>query len=440
MLESINKLLWGFAAIMIVTGGFVFTKKFGGVQFHFKRMFSSLFQKNNNGGISAFGTLMMVMAGRIGVGSLAGVALAIYYGGPGAIFWMWIITLLCAVHTFAETVLGNIYKEKDFKKIYKGGPMYYIKNGLHKPKLGLLYAIFILIAYVGGFIGIQANTITKSLNIIYLLSPIIVGLILVFLTAIIIFGGVERISNITNKLVPCMTLFYVGISFFIIIMSWNHIPQVFGSIFSDAFNMKSFIGGFIPMVMIGIQRGIFAMEAGLGTGSIASSITNSDDSISLGYIQVIGIYITMFLICTSTALVILNSNYLTLDFADMNGIELTQHAFTNFLGNFGNYFVFISILLFSFSTILTGYYYGESSLKYIKKNVNSFHLTILKVITLIILFLGAIMSSTLLWKIVDIMVAILAIVNVYALYELKDDVKSEIIYDKKVKCDKMNLR
>ena len=433
MLESVNKLLWGLASFMIIGCGFLFTALFRGPQFQFKKMFQALFKKNSSEGISAMETLMMVLAGRIGVGSLAGVALAIYYGGPGTIFWMWMITFLCAIHTFAETVLGNIYKEKDFKKVYKGGPMYYIKNGLSKPKLGFIYALFILIAYVGGFIGVQANTITKSLNMIIPFPSFLVGLILVILTALIIFGGVERISSMTNKLVPFMTLFFVSVSLYILILSWKQIPSILGSIMTNAFTIKSFLGGFIPMIMIGIQRGIFAMEAGLGTGSIASSITNSDDSISLGYIQVIGVYITMFLICTSTALVILCSNYVEVNFMDMNGIELTQHAFTHFLGSFGNYFIFLSILLFSFSTILTGYYYGESSLKYMIPKSTSFHLMILKMITLLILFIGAVMSSTILWKIVDIMVAILAIINVYALYELKDDVKNEITLNKQRK-------
>ena len=433
MLESVNKLLWGLASFMIIGCGFLFTTLFRGPQFQFQKMFQALFKKNSGEGISAMETLMMVLAGRIGVGSLAGVALAIYYGGPGTIFWMWMITLLCAIHTFAETVLGNIYKEKDFKKVYKGGPMYYIKNGLSKPQLGFIYALFILIAYVGGFIGIQANTITKSFNMIIPIPSFLLGLFLVILTALIIFGGVERISSMTNKLVPFMTLFFVSVSLYILILSWKQIPSILGSIMTNAFTIKSFLGGFIPMIMIGIQRGIFAMEAGLGTGSIASSITNSDDSISLGYIQVIGVYITMFLICTSTALVILCSNYVEVNFMDMNGIELTQHAFTHFLGSFGNYFIFISILLFSFSTILTGYYYGESSLKYMIPKTTPIHLMILKMITLLILFIGAMMSSTILWKIVDIMVALLVLINVYALYELKDDVKNEITLNKQRK-------
>ncbi len=430
MLEWLNKVLWAVAAVIIFCSGIYFSKELRFPQFYFKKIFKSLKPDKKTQGISPFGTLMMVLAGRIGVGSLAGVALAIYYGGPGAIFWMWMITFLCAIHTFYETIVGNVYKEHDFKNVYKGGPMYYMKNGLHLKKLGMIYAIFILISYVGGFIGIQANTITKSIQMILPILPFLVGVMLVFFTALIIFGGVERISGMTNKLVPLMTLFYVGISLFILVKSSSKLGNVILLIVEDAFNFKSFISGFLPMLMIGIQRGIFAMESGLGTGSIASSITDNNDSVSLGYLQVLGIYITMFLICTSTAFVILTSNYLDFDFSKMNGIELTQHAFTYHLGSFGNYFVFLSILLFSFSTILTGYYYGESSLKYLSKKVSSKKLMILKIVTLVVLFAGCIMSPDLLWKFVDILVAFLALINIYALFKLKNVVKYEFFAKK----------
>lgn len=430
MFEILNKVLWGVASIVIIFSGLYFSKELFFPQINIKALLHSVKRDTKKESISPISTLMMVLAGRIGVGSLAGVALAIYYGGAGAIFWMWIITLICAIHTFYETILGNVYKERDFGDVYKGGPMYYIKNGLHKPKIGMIYAVLILLAYVGGFIGIQANTITKSIQVIFPIMPVIVGIILVIATAIIIFGGVTRISNMTNKLVPLMTLFYVGVSGYILIKSGSKIPNVLKLIITDAFNVTSFISGFLPMLIIGIQRGIFAMEAGLGTGSIASSITANDDSVSLGYLQIIGIYITIFLICTATAFIILTSNYLNFDFSNMNGIELTQHAFTYHLGNFGNYFVFINILLFSFSTILTGYYYGESSLKYLNKKVTSKKLFILKIVNLSVILLGSLMSPGVLWKIVDILVAFLALINIYALFSLKDVVKEEVMQNK----------
>ena len=434
MLESVNKILWGFAIALLLFTGFYFSIICHFPQFKINKILNSLtLKKDRDSSISSFDSLMMVLAGRIGVGSLAGTALAIFYGGAGSIFWMWIITIVGAIHTYAETILGNIYKEKDFKNIYKGGPMYYIKNGLNNSKLGFVYASLILIAYVGGFIGIQANTINKSLNNIFFMPSILVGVIVVLFTGMVIFGGIERISKITSKLVPFMTLFYVFVTFLILINNFNKIPSIIKVIFVEAFNIKSFIGGFIPSFIIGIQRGLFAIEAGLGTGSIASSVSGEKDSIKLGYIQILGVYITMFLICTPTALVILSTNYLNYNLNDINGIELTQNAFNYYLGNFGNYFIFICILLFSFSTILTGYYYGESSLKYILNKVTKKSLFILKIITLIVIFIGTVMSPTLLWKIVDILVALLAIINVYSMYSLK----SSFIYNKKINCGKM---
>ena len=434
MLESVNKLIWGLAIAVLLFSGIYFSILCHFPQFKLNMIFSSLtLKKDTDNSISSFDSLMMVLAGRIGVGSLAGTALAIFYGGAGSIFWMSIITIIGAIHTYAETILGNIYKEKDFKNIYKGGPMYYIKNGLNNPKLGLVYAILILIAYVGGFIGIQANTINKSLNNIFYIPSVLVGIIIVIFTGIVIFGGIERISKITSKLVPIMTLFYVFVTFTILIINYDKIPVIFKTILVEAFNFKSFVGGFIPTFIIGIQRGLFAIEAGLGTGSIASSVSDEKDSIKLGFIQVLGVYITMFLICTTTAFVILSTNYMNSKFIDINGIELTQTAFNYYLGNFGNYFIFICILLFSFSTILTGYYYGESSLKYILKKVTKSSLFILKIVTLLVIFIGTIMSPTLLWKIVDILVALLAIINVYSMYSLK----SSFIYNKKANCGKM---
>lgn len=430
MLDISNRIVWAVATALILLSSFYFSFHLSFPQFNFKKMFSSLFQKEKTGGISPFQTLMMVLAGRIGVGSIAGVALAIHIGGVGTIFWMWIIALLSAVNCYAETVLGIVYHEKDEGDVYKGGPSYYIKKGLGKPALGALYAILVLISYIGGFIGIQSNTIIKSLGEIIVIDPYIIGFILVILTSVIIFGGVKQIASATEKLVPIMTIAYLGIAFYIILVNYQMIPNIFLSIIKGAFHWKSFLGGFLPTFMIGIQRGLFSNEASLGTGSIASSTTNVENPSSQGYVQMIGIYITTLFICTATAFIILTSNYQELVLSDVNGIEITQYAFFYHLGNIGNWIVFISIILFSFSTILTGYYYGESSLKYFFKKIKKSYLIFLKLITLVVVFLGCVTSSELLWKLVDIFVALLAIINTYALLRLKNVIKEEQIVEK----------
>lgn len=425
MLELINKISWAIATIFLVFSGIYFTFKLKGVQFKFKRMLKSLLKKDEKSAIKPYQTLMMVLAGRIGVGSIAGVALAIYLGGVGAIFWMWIIAFIGASNSFAETVLGILYKEKDEKNIYKGGPSYYIKKGLNNKKLGAIYACLVIFSYVGGFLSIQSNTITKSINQIIDISPIIVGIIISIFTSFIIFGGIKRIANTASKIVPFMTIGYVLIAIYICIVNIDRLPNIFISIIKDAFDFKPFFSGFLGTMVIGVQRGIFSNEAGLGTGAIASSTVATEDASSQGYLQMIGVYITTMLICTSTAIIILTSPYQTLILNDVNGIEITQSAFTYHLGNVGNYLIFLSIILFSFTTILTGYYDGEASLKYFFKEVKKRYLLYLKIATIFILFIGCMIASTTLWAFVDILVALEAIINIYALVMLRKDVIHE---------------
>ena len=430
MIYLIEKILWLINSSLIIISSIYFTFKLNFVQTKVITMFKELFKKNKvKDSISPLQSLMLVLAGRIGVGSIAGVAIAIYYGGPGTIFWMWIICFLSASITFAETLLGVYFKEKDEKNINRGGPSYYLSKGLNKKVLGNIYAILIILSYVGGFLSIQSNTITKSIQNFVNINSITIGIVICVLTSFIIFGGIKKIAKVSTTLVPLMTIIYVITALFITIINSDKIIDILVLIIKDAFNFKSVTGGILGTIVIGIQRGIFSSEAGLGTGAIAASTTNSKP-VSQGFVQMIGIYITTFLICTSTAIIILTSNYNSISFTDLNGIEITQYAFNYHLGNFGILIVFISICLFSFSTILSGYYDGESSLKYLLKNPKKY-LIILKIITIIILFLGSIISSSKLWNIVDILVALLAIINIYGIYKLKDIIIKEYKKSKK---------
>ncbi len=433
MIDILNRILWAIATVLIITTSIYFTFHLKFIQFHLREMFHNLLHKSKvKDGISSFQVLMMTLAGRIGVGSIAGIALAIYIGGIGSIFWLWITAILSSVLAYAETVLGMIYKKRDTGFIYKGGPAYYISNGLGKKNLGKLYAILIIVCYIGGFIGIQSNTITKSIQEIRPVGPHIVGVVMVVVTLVIIFGGVKKISSVTGKIVPVMTLAYLGLASYIMVVNWSQIPSLFFNICKEAFHFRPFLTGFLTSFIVGIQRGIFSNEAGLGTGSIAASTSNSDSPTEQGYIQILGIYITSLLICTATALIILTSDYSLYTFTDVNGIEITQMAFQYHLGSVGNAFIFSSILLFAFSTILTGYYYVESSLKFFFDKIHPILLILLKVITLFVVYLGCIMSSTFLWKLVDVLVALLAIINIYGLFYLRDEVKQELfIYNMK---------
>lgn len=414
MLKIIDSILWAIATILMVYSGVYFTYKLKFVQFNFKEMFRNIIKKENYS-ISPFESLMMVLGGRIGVGSIAGIALAIYLGGIGSIFWMWIIGFISAANSFAETTLGVKYQEKD-NNLYKGGPSYYIKNGLNNKKLGRMYAFIIVISQVFGFLSIQANTITNSINI----NHVINGLIITLISFIIINKSTKQLFKISSKLVPIMTLIYILASIFIIINNIDQIPNLFKSIIFEAFNFKSLGFGVLSSFIVGIQRGIFSNEAGLGTGAIAASTVKTQFPANQGYVQILGIYITTFLVCTATALVILTSDINFLG-NNLNGIEITQNAFIYHLGNIGNIIVVLSIILFAFSTILAGFYDAESNLKYLTNKTNY-----LKIVICIVLFISSIIPAKTIWEIVNILTAILAIINIYAIIKLKKDVIFEL--------------
>ena len=418
VLGLINNYLWIVTTLIIVITGLYLTIKLKGVQFDFKNMFKSLKKdKREKNGLSPFRTLMLALAGRIGVGSISGVALAIYVGGPGTIFWIWIIALICAPLAYCESYLGVKYKEKD-KNHYIGGPAYYLKKACKNPKLGIIYAVLIIICYVIGYMSVQSNTIMKATYSLVDIKPIMIGLILSILSGIIIFGGIKKISDATSRIVPFMSGVYIFLALFIIFKNVSLVPNMFNLIFKSAFNFKSFTSGFLATLLMGVQRGLFSNEAGIGTGSIAAASGSSNDPKKSGLLQMIGVYITSLFICTATAIIILISSYNTLNLTDVNGIEIASYAFSYHLHDLGNIILSISIFLFAFSTILTGYYYGESSLKFL---TNKKYVTLLKVLTILIIFLGCILSPTILWKFTDLMVALLALINIYAIIKMRHD-------------------
>lgn len=427
MLKIITDVLWSIAIIFLIGGGIYFSIKLNFPQFKIKSLFKG-FKKNDKNSVSPFKSLTISLAARVGVGSLAGIALAIYIGGAGTIFWIWIVGIITSINTYCESYLGIKYQEKD-NDSYIGGPSYYIEKGLKNKNLAKLYSILIIMAYIIGFMTIQANTITISIYEYYKIKPIITGVILALISFISIMKGLNSVVSITSKLVPVMGIGYIILSIVIILMNITKIPSVLLEIITSAFNIKSISGGIISTFLIGIQRGVFSTEAGLGTGSIASSCSHVKDKVSLGLIQILGIYFTVFIVCTSTALIILTTDYKTLIFENINGIELTQYALNYHLGKTGIVVLMLSVISLAYSTIVAGYYYGESCLKYLFKNISKKYINLLKILTILLLIIGSIANATLLWNTVDILVAILAIINMYALIKLR----KEIIVDYKQK-------
>lgn len=419
MFNILNTVLWQTAIVFLLGGGLYFTFKLKGIQFKFIDMLKSFKSDNQSDNqVTPFKSLTMALAARIGVGSLAGIALAIYIGGKGTIFWIWVSSIITSVNAFSESLLGIKYHEK-INGQYVGGPAYYIDKGLKRKNLAKCYAFLIIFAYIVGFMSIQANTIASSINNYYNIAPIITGIIIAIISGYIIIKGLKEILDVTSILVPIMGISYLLLSIIIIVVNYQKLPDVLISIIQDAFKIKALTTGLLTTFVIGIQRGVFSTEAGLGSGAIASGAVATNDCVGIGLTQVLGIYFTSFIICTATALIILTSPYETLNLTNINGIEITQFALNYHLGKLGITILVISIIAFAFSTIIAGYYYGESNLKYLKGKLKKTDLFILKTSTIIILVIGSIVSASFLWSLVDILVAIMAIINMYSLLSLR---------------------
>ena len=415
----IRKGLWAIFSALLISSSLYFIFKLNFLPFRINKIKRKMVSKKKSSMMSA---LFLSLGGRIGVGSIAGVALAIYIGGPGSIFWLFVFSFLSSILAFCEVVLANKYKIKNSDGYYYGGPSYYLKYGLNKKIIGMLYAIILLFSYVFGFTGIQANTITLSIGNYFNISKYLIALILSIITFLIIIGGTRKVMKFSSIIVPFMSLLYIISSLIIILININKLPSSIALIIQSAFNIKPFFSSFIPMIIIGIQRGIFSSEAGIGTCAVSSCATDDTNLVRQGLIQMFGIYISIF-ICIVTALVIL----LCGNFDSLNGISVINNIFHKSFGVIGDLIILISIILFSFSTILTGFYYGESSLKFLD---NSSKNSWLKVFTIVSVFIGSIMREDKIWNLVDTLISILAIINLTALLLLRKEIFNELDYDK----------
>ncbi len=415
MYKVVEGVMWAIATVFIFSCGIYYTYSLKGIQFRFMDMFKCLLY-NAKSRISLFSSMLITLGGKVGVGSIAGIAIAVYIGGLGTIFWIMVVSIISIPIAFSEAVLGLKYQVKA-KENY-GGPGCYLSDGLHSKFLSRLYSYLIVFSFIGGFLSIQSNTIAMALS--PYISTFNAGLIIALVSFSII-GCTDKISKISKVLVPCMLLVYFSSSLIIIFRNYSVIPMLISYIVRDAFNFKTFGLG---MIVIGIQRGIFASEVGIGTGAISSSMVDDDYPARCGFVQMLGVYIVNLAVCLTTAIVVAMDIPQNLVVA--NGIELVQHAFAQING--GHIIVNVSIILFAFSTILSGYYVGSSAFKFLFSHSR---LTILSIVTVIVLIIGAISQAPLLWKIVNVCTALLAIINCYALLKLRYEVVHELErYDK----------
>lgn len=367
-ISGINDLLWSYVLIIMLLGcAFRFTFKTRFVQFRmFREMIRVLGDSANKAHegekhISSFQAFAVSLASRVGTGNLAGVATAIAVGGPGAVFWMWIIALLGSASAFVESTLAQLYKRKG-KESFIGGPAYYMRYGLGLNWMGILFAILISVTFGFAFNSVQSNTICAAMQGSFGFDPRIVGAVLTVLTLAIIFGGIQRIAKVSSVIVPVMALGYVALASGIVLFNITELPAVIKLIVSSAFGWEQAAGGTIgAALMQGIKRGLFSNEAGMGSAPNVAATASVTHPVKQGLIQTLGVFTDTLLICTCTAFIILFSGA-PLD-GSVNGVQLTQHALTLEVGKAGGIFVAVAIFLFAFSSIIGNYYYGEANIR-----------------------------------------------------------------------------
>ena len=444
LITSVNDAVWGYVLIIALVGcGLWFTWRTHFVQF---RMIGEMLRVLTDSAvdtveehvremgpqqrrISSFQAFAVSVATRVGTGNLAGVASAIAIGGPGAVFWMWMIALVGSATAFVESTLAQLFKQKH-KDSFIGGPAYYIQRGLHKRWMAVTFAILITCQFGLSNNSIQANTICGAMQEAFGWSPVWVGLVLAALGLIIVFGGIQRIAMVCGVLVPLMALGYLLLAIVIVVMNIELVPHVFKVIVFDAFGIEQVAGGGIgTTIMYGVKRGLFSNEAGEGSAPNVAATASTTHPVKQGLIQALGVFTDTLLVCSCTAFIILISGLYSVP--ELNGIALTQSALQSEVGAAGPVFVAIAIFLFAFSSIIGNYYYGEANIRFITPNTTI--MTIYRICSAgVMVIFGAIASFELVWNIVDFFMAFLTACNLIAIvllgryaFRLLDDYRSQ---------------
>lgn len=364
--------------------------------------------------ISSFQAFTISLASRVGTGNLAGVATAITVGGPGAIFWMWIIALLGSSSAFVESSLAQLFKIRG-KHSYIGGPAYYMERGLKKRWMGILFAVLITITFGFAFNSVQSNTMSAALESAFAVKPWLSGTIISVLTLIIIFGGVQRIATISSIIVPIMAVGYILLALFVVLSNIDRIPTVIGQIIGNAFGWHQAVGGGIgAALMQGIKRGLFSNEAGMGSAPNAAATAHVTHPAKQGFIQALGVFTDTLLICSCTAFIILFSEEHIGN--GLDGIQLTQAALTNEVGSIGGIYVAIATLFFAYSSILGNYYYGEANIRFFTSR--RWPVLLYRILVGGMVMFGSLASLNLVWSLADVTMALMSICNLIAIFLL----------------------
>lgn len=417
----LNQIIWEYLLVAVLLGlGLFFSIRLKFAQFtYIPEMFRVLFDKRavsakGKKGTSPFQAFTISTASRVGTGNLAGVAAAISVGGPGAVFWMWMVAVLGGASSFIESTLAQIYKVPE-KNQYRGGPAYYMEKGLKNRKLGIIFAITITFTYGLVFSSVQSNTIRLAFEESFNIGKWGMGILLTVIVALVIFGGLKRIAQVTQVIIPVMAVFYIILALVVFFDNIAQVPEMFSLIFQSAFGFREFAGGtFGGMILIGIQRGLFSNEAGMGSAPNAAATSEVTHPVKQGLIQTLGVFTDTLMICSATAIIILFSNQYTN--TDLEGIQITQLAFETELGVWAAIFIAVAIFLFAFSSIIGNYYYGETNIEFIKKS--SANILIYRVAVLGMVMFGAVAEFGLVWSLADLTMGIMALINLFAIFML----------------------
>lgn len=430
IITEVNDFLWTYILIAVLVGcGLWFTWRTRFVQFRMLKEMIRLLGDSSvkhpgHKHISSFQAFAVSVATRVGTGNLAGVATAIAIGGPGAVFWMWIIALIGSATAFVESTLAQLFKLRH-KDSFIGGPAYYIQKGMHNRWMSALFAILITITFGLSYNSIQSNTICQAMNEAFGWNQVLTGIVLVMMSLAIVFGGIQRIAKVSSVIVPVMAIGYFILAFVIVLMNIHLMPHVFKVIISNAFGLEQITGGGLGATMMnGIKRGLFSNEAGEGSAPNVAATASVSHPVKQGLIQALGVFTDTLLVCSCTAFIILISGLYS--HPELNGIALTQSALQSEIGSSGPIFIAIAIFLFAFSSIIGNYYYGEANIRFLfgrkKENNNEKLKSILFIYRLcsggVLVMFGALASLEIVWNLGDLCMALLTACNLIAILVL----------------------
>ncbi|SFC69513.1 alanine/glycine:cation symporter family protein [Tropicimonas isoalkanivorans] len=426
----LNTIFWGYVLIYgLLAVGVYFTIRLGGIQFrHFGEFFRVIRKapETDDQGITPFQALTVSLASRVGVGNIAGVAVALNLGGPGAIFWMWMVALVGMATAYSESTLAQLYKTHGPRGMYRGGPAFYISHGMNMPWLGAIFSVCLILSFGLVFNAVQANSIAQATQGAFGIPTWLVGLVIAGLVAVVIFGGIRKIAAVAEKVVPAMAGVYLLVALIILIMNIGEVPGVLGQIVGSALGFSEVAGGVTGGVMAammnGVKRGLFSNEAGMGSApniaAVATPVPHHPSS--QGFVQALGVFIDTLVICTCTAVIILLSG-VYVPGGEETGTVLTQSALTAEIGAFGGYFIAIAIFFFAFTSIIGNYSYSENAMVYLGAG-DPKYLTILRSAVVLMVIWGSLQAVSTVFNAADASMGLMATINLIAIVTLSGTV------------------